>query len=98
MKYKDFVIYTISHLESNNHYIGSTRNFKKRVFQHKKATRNRTKKIYHARLYRFIRDNGGWDHFEIRVLEYYPCNDFKDGRNIEFDYIDQMQPTLNLRI
>lgn len=98
MKYKDFVIYIINHIDSLNCYIGSTKNFKKRIFQHKKASRNRTKKIYHSRLYRFIRDNGGWDKFEIKILESYPCDSLKDGHNIEFDYIDQMSPTLNLRL
>jgi len=98
MKFDKFVIYSIKHTESENFYIGSTNHYKRRIFQHKKASRNKIKKIYHSRLYRFIRDNGGWEKFIFSILEEYPCENLKDGHNIEFDYIDQMKPTLNIKI
>jgi hypothetical protein len=49
-------------------YIGSTNNFKRRCFQHKKNVNNRVGKLYHNLLYRFIRDNGGWDNFTMEEI------------------------------
>jgi hypothetical protein len=49
-------------------YIGSTLNFSRRKFQHKKNTRNKVGKLYHTLLYKTIRDNGGWDNFTIESI------------------------------
>lgn len=98
MKYDKFVIYIIKHIYSDNFYIGSTDNFSSRKSKHKKTTYNRVKKSYHRKLYKFIRENKGWDNFTIEILEHYPCDTLKEGRCIEFDYIDQMKPTLNMII
>ena len=97
-KYNKFCIYIIKNknILLKEIYIGSTKNFSSRKSQHKKNTYNKRKKSYHRRLYRYIREHGGWDNFDMEILEYYPCDTIKEGQCIEFDYIDQMKPELNI--
>ena len=74
--YNKAVIYKISCNDINieNIYIGSSCNFTSRRSKHKKNTNNRVGKLYHLKLYKFIRDNGGWNNFKIEIIENYPCN------------------------
>ena len=54
-------------------YIGSTTNFTKRKYQHKQACIQPTNKFYDTSKYKFIRDNGGWENWEIIEIENFPC-------------------------
>lgn len=96
-KYKNFVVYKIYCLkdEIRDCYVGSTVNFSRRKSQHKKNTTNKTKKSYWRQLYRFIRDNGGWDHFKIEIIERYPCENDLEAKMKEQYYIDKLNPSLN---
>jgi group I intron endonuclease len=95
VKYKNFKIYKISHKESNNCYIGSTCNFSSRKSHHRKNTTNKVGKTYWCKLYRFIRDNGGWVNFNIDIIESYPCNTREAGKLREQYFIDLIIPLLN---
>jgi len=55
-------------------YTGSTTNFIKRKQEHKCNSNNVNHKPYNYYVYRFIRENGGWDNWEMVQLEQYPCN------------------------
>lgn len=50
-------------------YYGSTKNFKRRIRDHKYDcyTKNNTK--YNRKLYKIIRDNGGWESFTKEIIE-----------------------------
>ena len=54
-------------------YIGSTTNFTKRKNCHKNTCNNPNAKQYNYKVYQFIRDNGGWDNWEMILIEYYSC-------------------------
>ena len=54
-------------------YIGSTKDFHKRKIQHKSDCNNTNTHCYNIKVYQYIRENGGWDNFdmiEIGVVEY----------------------------
>jgi len=56
-------------------YTGSTTNFIKRRQEHKCNCNNVNNiKSYNLHVYKFIRDNGGWDNWDMLQLEAYPCN------------------------
>lgn len=56
--------------ELNFCYIGQTTNFNRRKYQHKKNTINENdKKHYHLQHYETIRNNGGWDEWEMVEIE-----------------------------
>ncbi len=51
-------------------YIGSTLNFSRRKSHHKKNVKNKVGKLYWTKLYLTIRENGGWENFDmIKILE-----------------------------
>ena len=77
------VVYMIHHkddLELYEPYIGSTFNFDERMSVHKGNCNNPNKREYNYKLYQHIRANGGWDSYEVKIIEYYDC---KDKRELE---------------
>ena len=97
MIYTKFTIYMIIHKDRNIHekYIGSTTNFPRRRSQHKKNTTNRRGKLYRTKLYKFIRLMGGWDCFDMEIIEIYPCDNLMEGKAKEQYHIDLNKPSLN---
>mgnify|MGYP003639226181 CR=1 FL=1 len=55
-------------------YIGSTTNHYKRTATHKCNCNNETGEKYNLKVYKFIREHGGWDNWEMVELYKYPCN------------------------
>ena len=91
-----YYIYKIA--DKNNEaefYIGSTNKLSSRKSQHKKNVRNRVGKKYWCKLYVYIRANGGWDNFEVIVLESGECEEVCFIRGKEQEYINTLNPTLN---
>ena len=56
-------------------YVGSTCNFTRRKSQHKHKCNNVNTTGYNIPLYKFIRDNGGWDNFTMSPIKKFPCSD-----------------------
>jgi hypothetical protein len=50
-------------------YIGSTSTYEKRKQRHIFNCKNDKSKNYNIFLYQFIRQNGGWDNFEMKLIE-----------------------------
>lgn len=74
VNYRKSVIYKIIHFENSELcYIGSTVNFKTRKCRHKNDCHNENGKHYKFKLYKMIRDNGGWAAFRMVVIEEFPC-------------------------
>ncbi len=51
-------------------YVGSTTHFQQRKAQHKFICNTPHDKNYNLNYYVFIRENGGWDYFEIIPIEF----------------------------
>jgi hypothetical protein len=78
-------------------YVGKTKKFKNRVRYHKNNCYNENTKCYNFKLYKFIRENGGWNNFnfiEIETNEY----DHKDSAIRERELIEKFNATLNSHI
>ena len=76
-------------------YVGHTTYFKRRRFQHKLNTTAQTSNRYNVRRYAFIRANGGWDNFDMVLIETRTCDNPLEARKIERTYMEDLQPTLN---
>jgi len=76
-------------------YIGSTNKFSSRKSNHKKSYKNKRSKKYWCKLYLFIRSNGGWDNFEMVIIEDGEVNIKVDILRKEQEYINSLCPTLN---
>lgn len=68
--YSKTLIYKIQHKQINELlYVGHTTDFTSRKAKHKKALRNHSP----LQLYRMIEHNGGWEEFNMVVVELFPC-------------------------
>lgn len=73
-------------------YVGSTDDLKKREYQHKKSSNNSDLKVY-----RFIREHGGWDNWILEVVfQNYIVDEITDLKlYYEYKYIHELNSTLN---
>ena len=76
-------------------YIGSTLNLSRRKSHHKKNVRNKVGKLYWTKLYKYIRDNGGWDNFTFTKIDEVDILLLSEGTEYEQSIIDKLNPTLN---
>ena len=76
-------------------YIGSTTSFSRRKYDHKSACNNIISKGYSKPLYKHIRENGGWDAFEMVLIEYYPCGSSLELRQREEFWRSTLKAELN---
>jgi len=76
-------------------YIGSSNNYKNRMRKHKSDCYNPNKRCYNYKLYKFIRDNGGWSEWSNIIIATVDVKDKLEQRKIEQVYIDHLEPGLN---
>ena len=84
-KYNNSCIYKI--WKDNFIYIGSTCNFKKRMYQHKSICNNINSQRHHLKIYQTIRLHGGWDEFEKEIIKHVCCENKKELYEIEGMFI-----------
>ncbi len=97
-------IYHIVDKESIVHYVGSTSNLNSRRSKHKYNCRTEKCKEYNFDIYKYIRDNGGFDKFEIipiqkienvsnktelRIAEQHEINKFSGLKNKIGSYLSE---------
>ena len=73
-------------------YIGRTTNFVLRKSQHKVFSNQNKSNVY---LYKVINEFGGWDNWEMQLLENYPCTNTNDANERERYYIITLKAELN---
>lgn len=97
MDYSKTIIYKICCKDINilDCYIGHTTNFTKRKNQHKSVCNNITDDNYNRYVYTVIRDNGGWDNWNMIQLEEFSCNNKREAEAKEREWIENLKPTLN---
>ncbi len=77
------IIYKLVHNEDYdnvNIYIGSTTDFIRRKNNHKNCCNSEKRIGYNNKKYQYIRDNGGWDNWNMIEVEKYNCNDGNEAR------------------
>ena len=90
--YSKTVIYKIvcNDLSVIDCYVGSTTDFTKRKCKHKSDC-----KLNDAKVYVFMRSNGGWDNWTMIEIEKYPCNDNNEARLRERFWYEELKANLN---
>ena len=77
-------------------YIGSTCDFIVRKRGHSSRCNNPNCPKRHYKLYQYIRDNGGWDNWNmVKICDVTPCVDKDELHKVECDYYNKLNPTLN---
>ena len=95
----NFVMYKIcpKNKDLNFCYIGQTTNFSNRKAQHMRNTTNAgDKKHYHLKHYETIRNNGGWDEWEMVELEKFNDKTKLEARIREQELIKEHNANLNM--
>ena len=99
--YSKTIIYKICCKDPNikDVYVGSTTNFRIRKNTHKTACNNPNGKEYNTYKYQFIRENGGWQNWNmIMIKEYSKCESKRQCLKKERRYIEKLNATLNREI
>lgn len=92
----DGVVYKI--YKDNNCYVGSTTNYNHRIINHKSSCNNETHKNYNNKIYKIIRENGGFNTFNHEILELGEYEDKKCLVNRERYFYELLKPNMNLRV
>jgi hypothetical protein len=96
--YSKTVIYRISHKEIEGlDYVGSTTDFSCRKSHHKGSCINPNSSHHHYKLYQTIRDNGGWDCFQMLEIKKFPCTDNREAQAEEEKCRQEINAKLNMR-
>jgi len=91
--YSKCVIYRIvcNDINIKECYVGHTTNLAKRSYGHKIDYRHqRDRKVY-----RFIREHGGFENWSVIQIEEYPCDTYDDALMRERYWIEYYKATLN---
>tara|TARA_R110002012_G_scaffold313069_1_gene524374 strand:+ start:75 stop:971 length:897 start_codon:yes stop_codon:yes gene_type:complete len=97
-KHKFGYIYKIycKDTDVNEFYIGSSNDLHKRMIQHKSSYNKYIKTNDGAYLYKFIKNNGGWDNWEFDIIQQLTNGKYK-LKDIEAEYCMIFKPSLNTK-
>jgi hypothetical protein len=97
---KTGIIYKLvcSDVEIKECYVGSTINFKQRKRQHKTSCNNENVGGYNYYVYQFIRENGGWDTWDMILVEEIEFNGKRELSARERYWVETLNATLNIRV
>ena len=79
-------------------YVGSTKSLRNRKAGHKQTCENPNDKNHHYAVYEYIRNNGGWDNWEMIVLETVEYNEQHELRARERHWLETLKATLNCKV
>ncbi len=101
VNYANSVVYKIMSLdpEIDDIYVGSTTAFRKRKHEHKSDCNNDNSKRHNRYVYKFIRNNGGWDNWSMVVIKAYPTITNKmELLTKETKWLKKLNATLNQHV
>jgi hypothetical protein len=95
--YSNTIIYKITCKDTaiTDVYVGHTTNFVQRKHGHKRNCINPTSVNYKLKLYKVIRENGGWDNWKMEIITFFECKDHYHARKKEQEYFISLNATLN---
>lgn len=76
-------------------YYGHTTNEIERKRLHKNKCNNPNSKAYNCKLYQTIRENGGFENWNMIIIENYECNNVNEAKLRERYWIELRQSQLN---
>lgn len=95
--YSNTIIYKIycKNPDIKHIYVGHTTNFVQRKHGHKQCCANAKTDNYSSKLYKTIRNNGGWDNWTMEILNFFNCADHYEARKKEQEYFILLNADLN---
>lgn len=77
-------------------YVGSTKNLRNRTSEHKSNCYNSNSDRHNYKVYKFIRDNGGWENFSVIKIKEMDCS--KEEKLLEERKYIELMGTLNTQL
>ena len=95
--YTNTIIYKITCNDPSNNdvYVGHTTNFVQRKHSHKQSCNNEKSPNHNCKLYKIIRENGGWQNWTMEIVSFLNCYDHYEARKKEQEYFTSLNATLN---
>ena len=95
--YSNTIFYKISCKNENisDVYIGHTTNFIQRQKCHKHSSQSMMTPNSKCKVYNVIRANGGWDNWNMAIIDFKNCNDLTEARKREQELFIEYNATLN---
>jgi hypothetical protein len=95
--YSNTIIYKITCKDPSitDVYVGHTTNFVQRKHAHKQSCKNNKSSNHNCKLYKVIRDNGGWPNWIMEIINFFNCHDHYEARKKEQEYFTLLNATLN---
>ena len=91
---KEYTFYRIFNLNLEECYVGSTTNYNQRIAGHKSICNNPNELRYNTKVYKFIRENGGFKNWQFEIIDIQNLIK-KEASNIENEYRMIYGATLN---
>ena len=95
--YSNTVIYKITCNDDSikEIYVGHTTNFVQRKHTHKQSCIDSKSGNYNLKLYKTIREHGGWENWNMEVVVYLNCSNSYEAKKKEMEYYGLLHSTLN---
>jgi hypothetical protein len=95
--YSNTIIYKIICKDPNvkEVYVGHTTNFVQRKHAHKQSCTNIKSRNYNCKVYDVIRNNNGWENWNMVIVNFFNCKDHYEARMKEQEYFILLNATLN---
>ena len=95
--YSNTVIYKLvcNDLTITDCYVGHTTDFVRRKQCHKNSCINEKNKRFNIKVYKIIRENGGWYNWTMVEIEKYPCKDTNEAAAKEREWFERLDSNLN---
>ena len=95
--YSNTIIYKITckNQTIKDVYVGHTTNFVQRKHAHKQSCINSKSANYKCKLYEVIRANGGWENWQMEIINFFNCADHYAARKKEQEYFIELKANLN---
>ena len=77
-------------------YVGSTMSFANRKYHHKRTCTNENNKKYNYKIYKTIRENGGWDNWRMVCVHQQEVDNKRHAEQIEEQYRVELNGNLNM--
>ena len=99
-KYQKYFIYKLccNDISIRQLYIGATKNIRQRKYKHKYNCVNSNSNKHNFKVYKFIRENFGWDNWNMVLIKEINCDNRVDLLRLERNYIECFNATLNYTI
>ena len=97
MDYSKTNIYKIvcNDLTIKDCYVGHTTDMTKRKCSHKSRCNSEKNKAHNLKIYKIIRENGGWDNWDMVLVEKFPCNDKFEACKRERELYEELDAKMN---